>query len=61
MTTGRSKGSTESRSGDLVLENAEGGIRGGEGVVDGPATGAWGTAGTCDVLAGGIAGVSDAW
>jgi len=61
MTTGRSEGSTELRSGELVHENAESGIEGREGAVDGPATGAWGTAETGGVLVGGIVGVSGAW
>jgi hypothetical protein len=63
ITTGRSEGSTEFRSGELDHARAESGIGGGEGIVDGPATAAGDTAGTVtgDVLLGGVPGVSGTW
>lgn len=63
MTTGRSEGSTDFRSGELDHARAESGIGGGEGIVDGPATGAGDTAGTVtgDALLGGVPDVSGTW
>jgi hypothetical protein len=58
ITTGRSEGSTEFRSGEPDHAGAESGIGGGEGIVDGPATGAGDTTGTAT---GGVPGVSGTW